>query len=246
MNTTLPKSRALRKKAVAELLADPRWTKDEEWSRRIAPHAVYVHSDGRVLNVFSGDSHGRLYPSRKEFQLLLDNMEKNKAIGAQHILKGHLAYGKDFIKHVPELVDNLATLFNIPRSELDNSLESLYKLNPKVKRRGRKKSLEMPVFSALVAYIGEVMRRYTNGHWEMWLSWQDGETWEPWIVDPEGRACSPWDHLYDMLYEPSETISIGGAANVAINFRHKRILPQRPLPPGSTPTFTYNPEDSKS
>jgi hypothetical protein len=46
------------------------------------------------------------------------------------------------------------------------------------------------VFSALVAYVGEVMRHMTRGRWEMRLE-TDGQTWAPFIVDLDGFSYSP-------------------------------------------------------
>lgn len=52
-------------------------------------------------------------------------------------------------------------------------------LTAKVKRRGRLKCLEQPIFNGLVAYIQEKARRQVDGRWEMRLDPQDGETWTP-------------------------------------------------------------------
>jgi hypothetical protein len=48
------------------------------------------------------------------------------------------------------LIDELAALLKIPRAELDGKAISLQKVDPKVKRIGKQKCLEVPFFPALV------------------------------------------------------------------------------------------------
>lgn len=242
MSTILPKAHSVTRKAIQELLKDSQWIVDEELSSKVAPNKVYVHPDGRLLNAFTFGN-GKLYPKREEFNKLLQIMEENKGRGAQHILAGRFPYGEEFPQHVPQLIDDLATLLKIPRSELDGSMESLSNVEAKVKRLGRKKCLEAPIFPALVAYMGEVMRLQIRGRWDMRLAISDDKTWEPWIFDSEGRSCTPFIDLYDMLYEPSEPISIRGTAAFLIT--HRRVRPtSKPNPdPSTLPTLRMTSPD---
>lgn len=244
----MAKARYVRKKALNELLQDPQWTLDEGYMRRCAalsiPDPIYVHPDGRVLNVFPEHyvTRGGLYPTREEFELLLGGMEANYFKGPRHILQDRLPYGQDFVEHVPALVDELAVLFNIPRAELDNSMESLNKLQPKVRRRGYRNCLEAPIFPALVAYLGEVMRQQVNGQWLMRPPWQVPDIWEPYIVDPQGRECNSWSQLYDIFAENEYGLDIPSMAAVEIASR------QAPTPlsagtSGAVLIFTQPSED---
>jgi hypothetical protein len=141
---------------------------------------------------------------------LLQSLEEIKRRGGKpkHMLKGVLPQGSNFPANVPCLIEELADKLKIPKEELDKSEASLAKIDAKVKRLGRRKSLEPPMFSALVAYVGEVMKAATDGEWEMLLA-ADGETWEPWVV-ANGRYFNPFVVVYDELYEQSP-FSIQGA-----------------------------------
>jgi hypothetical protein len=236
MKVELPKRQGLTAKTVREFLADPQWTKDEEQeiTTLYNPDIVYRHSDGRVMMVFPA-GRGCLYKTPQDFAQMVEasrQIKSEQSKGWQHILKGRIPYGEAFIQHVPELIDQLAILLKIPGDQLDNSMESLLKVEVKVKRLGRKKCVEAPIFPALVAYIGEVMRnKIPGGQWKMERSHQIAEIWEPWIVDPQGRYCNSWSALYDMLTEPSEAISIQGSTGVLINSRRIRPDPNSFTPP---------------
>jgi hypothetical protein len=221
--TTKPQSRRLTKKAARELLSDTAWVKDGALSSQFSEWNVYTHPDGRIIHLSEFDQSGRIYPSREEFDELLKIIEDGKALGAQHVLAGRFPYGQDFPDHVPQLVDELATLLKIPRAELDNSYASLEKVDAKVRHIGRARSLEVPIFPALLAYVGEVMRAVTNGHWEMRLD-VHYKTLEPLVVDPEGRICKPFLIVFDQLYE-QHPFSIAGASLGEI---YSRSVPPKP------------------
>jgi hypothetical protein len=103
-----------------------------------------------------------------------------------------------------------------------------------VKRIGRKKSGLPPIFPALTAYIGEVMRRSLKGGvWQMRPPRHPRDRWTPWLVDSR-------EHEYNVLafsngLDPDNgPIMIHGAA--WIEYQHGlRFLPphkRKPLPPG--------------
>jgi hypothetical protein len=219
-----PNRRKISSKEVRELLADTQWTEDETMSK-LFHGKVYTHPDGRVLNVLTlGNSRpiARLYSRRDEFESLLQALEENQKFQAKHILQDRLPQGQDFVSRVPELINELAVILRIPRRDLNGSLDSLSRVDAKLKRIGREQSLQPPTFPALVAYVGEVMKQTTKGDWEMRLS-EDGDTWEPWIVDPHGRSCSPFLAVYDELAE-QHPFSIQGATSGRIVSR--RMQPQ--------------------
>lgn len=221
-----PKLQAVSAKTIHELLRDPLWTKNEAFSTLFASGTIYTHPNGRVLDMFS-NGRGRLFESQEDFNVEVQRYQELKITPSRHVLKGRLPQGKDFIQHVSQLVNELAILLKIPRDDLDNSEASLDKVDMKVKRIGRAKSLEVPIFPALVAYIGEVMRQATNGKWEMRQAYSDKEIWEPWIIDPEGRSCNPFLAVYDELAE-QYPFSIRGATG-------GRIISRRVLPPPGPP-----------
>lgn len=144
---------------------------------------------------------------------------------ARHILRDLVPNDERFPEHVPQLVDDLAELLKIQRDRLDNSMDSLTLIERKVKRLGREKCIQPPIFAGLVAYTGEVIRKAVGGEWEMYLSKMSqmhDEHWEPWIIDPQGRSTNMFVWLYDMLTDSGIPISIGSATSVAIGTRRLR------------------------
>jgi hypothetical protein len=221
-----PLGRAVSAKKVRELLADRQWVKDEDFTqqmatffKRLPSEPVYRHSDGRILHVFR-DEHGNLFESSENFVLLLQSLKEMAGKPrSSHILAGRLVYGEDFIQHVPELIDQLAALLKIPTDKLDKSMDSLTVVETQVKRLGRAKCIEAPIFAGLVAYMGEVIiAQLPQSQWQMRVSYQVPDILEPWIIDPQGRICDSWSILYDMLAEP-EPITLRGAVLSAIQGR---------------------------
>ncbi|MBL8161057.1 MAG: hypothetical protein JNJ61_03670 [Anaerolineae bacterium] len=143
--------------------------------------------------------------------------------GPHHILEDSLPDGRDFPARVDDLLAALPALLNLTPTDLDYSAESLRKIERKLKRLGFDKCLQPPIFPAVVAYLGEMMRRQIpNSTWKTRLH-EDGKTWEPWVVDPQGRVCNPWMDLYDDLAEGP--MSLG---NIPYSRAASRQLP----PPG--------------
>jgi hypothetical protein len=224
------KSRLLSKKAAKELLAQSEWVLDKALTERLkgllrspTKKSIYAHPDGRIFDFFHLDDRGRLYSTREDFFEMLEKIEEmNRNPRAHHVLEGIFPYGKDFPEHVSKLVELLSQKFKIPFEELDKTVSSLLKVEDAIRKYGKRKSLELPMFPAIVAYVGEVMCTQTNGKWDMRLV-QDGTTWEPWIIDPEGRSCNPFVIVYDELYEQTP-FSITGSASAIIKMR--RVLPK--------------------
>jgi hypothetical protein len=69
------------------------------------------------------------------------------------------------------------------------------------------------IFDALVAYVGEVIRRAINGHWEMRFN-RGCKCWEPWVVGGYDEIA-PFVIIYDQLVDQPETGSLEGAAMAA-------------------------------
>jgi hypothetical protein len=181
--------RTITKKARRTLLLDSQWSINAALSSIVSPSTVYQHPNGQALYVIT-DGLSRLYdPSDAEIFIAIVRDTHNQ-IRASHILEGMLPEGKDFAAQVPDLVAQLPGLLNMKPEELDYSQSSLEIIDRKMRRRGREACNRPPLFPALLAYLGEVVRRQINGQWRMRLA-EDGETWEPWIIDPDNRACPP-------------------------------------------------------
>jgi hypothetical protein len=69
MNIKEPKRRAVRPKSLQKLIKDPGWVQNEDLtakfrslSKSLSFHTIYMHLDGRVIDVASG--YGILYETR--------------------------------------------------------------------------------------------------------------------------------------------------------------------------------------
>lgn len=204
-------------KEVQGLLEDSHWVVVEDLTNRSL--TMYHHPDGRVL--VSMVDHGILVeaPNSQAYLDLL-RQAKTEFVGyphGKHILVGHLPQGRDFMALVPQLLAELPALLNLPPEDLDFTQSSLAKIDPKLKRKGRVKSTEPPLFPALVAYMGEIMRRPYQGAWRMRLA-EDGRTWVPWIVIPSEHVCDIASQVLTTLTERS--LALSNVPPMWIGFRH--------------------------
>ena len=217
MTTGKMNRRVVYKKQVKEILRDPLWAKDNEQSKPFLGE-VYFHPDDRALTVFPSDGHGVLYATRADFEIMAGLLKRPRE-KPRHILYGLVPNDDTFALRVPQLVNDLSIILKISREQLDNSLSSLELVERKVKHLGRTKCLAPPVFQAIVAYTGEVIREAIMGRWEMLLNHGThgaDDFWEPWLVDAQGRSANSFDYLYDMLSDPKVPISIRSTTAMTI------------------------------
>lgn len=223
MNNPIMNRQVIYKKKVLALLQDPLWLRDGEQSKLFLGD-VFFHPDGRALTVFASDGHGVLYATHADFEIMAGLLRRPRP-KPRHILQDLTPNDEAFPTHVPNLVDDLSVLLGIPREKLDNSLSSLELVERKVKHLGREKCIAPPVFQALVAYTGEVIRAAIMGRWEMQLNRGThgaDDFWEPWLVDAQGRSANSFDYLYEMLSDPKVPISIRSTTAMTIGSRYIR------------------------
>jgi hypothetical protein len=204
--------RHISKKAVQKLLNEGQWKSDPEFADR-NPSAVYRHPDSRVL-YDSGDS--GILAEEDEGQAFIEHLRnvqrEYKAWLAENphgrsVLVGLLPQGENFVEQIPMLINELSKILRLSPEELDFSEASLEKVDAKLKRLGRKKCLQPPIFPALVAYTGEVFRQRYQGEWHMKHDNLDKRVWEPWVVIPSSNnACRIALGLYDAFMERSLSI----------------------------------------
>ncbi len=171
---------------------------------------AYLLSDGRVLFVFE-DGKGILYPSREQVTLLLNSVEKMANEPPEHPVQKLLPQGRDFIGQVQALVEELASVLNMPPSLLDKSEESLDLLEQGIGKFGSRAFLNRERLPMLVAYVGEVIREKQGGQWQMFEE-PNTARWEPIIVDLQGRVYQPFALVYQEL-QRGRRGSIRGATN---------------------------------
>jgi hypothetical protein len=88
------------------LLAEFSYTSERVVARKSLAEAAYQLSDGRLLIVY--DDRGVLWPSRPAFEALSAKLEEEARRPPAHMLhssSGRFPQGKDFLLHVPELID---------------------------------------------------------------------------------------------------------------------------------------------
>lgn len=212
-----PIGHKISKKQVRSLLQDSLWIVDTELSSQST--IIYRNIDGRVLvhllggNGFLIDSEqSEIYINQLRTAQTKANIWQAENPRGRHILVGRLPQGREFATQVPALTAELPSLLKLSPNDLDLSEASLAKIDPKLKHIGRTKCLEAPLFPALVAYIGEIMRRKYGGEWYMRHHEVDTRVWEPWLIIRGGRVCNIAPNLYDALNERSLSVSdiIGG------------------------------------
>ncbi len=192
------KAWSVSKSETKALLAAENWTPDPEFSS--VGCDAYVSDRGELLLCFSTAS-SVLYASRKE--LMEKKEESSKRPPPTHVLEGLLPQGPHFIEAVPALVDELAGHLKLPRESLDGSFDSMHAVDAALKKiRPRRSVLETPnFFAGLVAYIGEVLRKESGGHWM--LEEVAGGIYEPYIdIDlRQGIYLNPFLEPYKFIYE---------------------------------------------
>jgi hypothetical protein len=193
------KSRYIKRSEAQALLAQGGWTRDPENDISYVCDA-YVSDQGELLLL---NKHGRslIYKSRKalmEWEQAMDKLPRST-----HVLEGLLPQGPHFIEAVPGLIDELAGHLKLPREALDGSFESMHVVDAAMKKiRPRRRVLETPnFFAGIVAYIGEVMRKESGGHWM--LEEVAGGIHEPYIdIDlRQGIYLNPFLEPYKFIYE---------------------------------------------
>jgi hypothetical protein len=139
------------------------WVRDDALSRlgleaRVLP-------DGRVLLVLSkGEDKGTLYPSREalaEVWRECDKMPKGPIDAAVMLLPPL----EEFLRDVEAHARSLGGQIGVADEVLDGSEKSLEAVDKRVWRIPLAKRETRELVTPLVAYLGEVMRRASDGRW---------------------------------------------------------------------------------
>jgi hypothetical protein len=205
---TKDKRKKIGKTALKELLKDPQWVVDEHLYETTAYakdmiQRIYSHSDGRVMIVWGNRiaslaGKAIMHMTRQDYLDFNAELHRLRKAPPQHMLESVQPIGQVFIDSIEDQIANLATLLKLSSDDLDFSFDSLIKLEAKIRHYGFRNTLSSPVFPALLAYVGEIMRRQINGKWRVRVQFN---VEEPWLVDAEGRVCQPWSQLIMHLEE---------------------------------------------
>jgi hypothetical protein len=214
-------------KIITTLFKEADWKPFQPLILNHPPQKAIRHPDGRVLiyqegmDLYTGEMKrsGFLIDADKVDRYVQLVQEANEAFeqdilkygpGPSHVLVGLLTQGKAFAEEIPQLVQQLSHLLTMPLEELDYSEDSVRRVENKLRRMGRKTWLEPALFSSVLAYMTEMLRRSVPaGQIRMRLH-DDGKTWEPWVVDGEGRVAQVFLMIYDAMVEGPFTIQWHG------------------------------------
>ena len=200
------KPKRLTKRQVQDLFSKGAWQKDPQISEILPFCEAYRDERGQVILIFS-DGSIKLYDDGDS---LISELTQTAHAKPQHLLQGRLLFERDFADKVPQLLEGLADRLNLNPQSLDKTEASLDLIDEAIQRIGKAKFLQADLFSQLVAYTGEVIRKQTGGKWEMRLA---GQTWEPWILSADGRYHAPFSIVFRELQSSGKRSSIRGMVN---------------------------------
>jgi hypothetical protein len=225
----IPGARRVSAKEVRELLKLG-WVAEEELVARDLDARVLP--DGRVLLYWGEGEKGTLYPSgaAEEMKRRYDET-KRKTIeqfrtGFRHPGLTLLPPVADFIRDVDAHAKSLGPRLRISDEVLDGSVASLDAIDKALKKIPWAKRQVPDLVTPLVAYVGEVMRKASDGRWTTITS--AGHEDEPMVIGRDGRLCQPYAEVFLPMVEPSRRIPLRSAVGGAL-----RAAPR--VEPGSSP-----------
>jgi hypothetical protein len=236
-----PFGKAIRAKEARKLLKEVGGAKDAELKAEIErilgserSDNIYRLTDGRVVDISYSKAH--LYQSTEEYRHLLAGVEEAARCKPQHPLGARFPSGRGFIESVRQLAQEVATKLQIGAEVLNGSVDSLEYVDEAAQRLGGQNFFDDPtILAPIVAYVGEVMREATHGHWEI-RTWdfhegEHSDRWEPVIVGTNGREYHPFG-IFKALLERGSVwsrveVDLGEFGSLGSRAR-RRQLAQKP------------------
>jgi hypothetical protein len=180
-----PPSKRITAAEARALVASGEFTRYPELAHKLM-FGAYSSSDGRVL-LMAGGRWATLVESKRALQAWSESAEALARKGGRSWAED-FPQGERFAEEVPALIAALPSLIPVKPERLDYSVKSVAAVDTAIRKVKRDILFGPDVFPALVAYIGDVVRRGVGGQWTM----RPGtDCWEPWIVDPKGRLFAP-------------------------------------------------------
>jgi hypothetical protein len=209
----VPGARTVSVKETRELSSLP-WVRDEEIS---SPGAeARILPDGRVLVYWGEGQKGNLYPSReplvKMHREAAEELAKLRAgIGPAQTLLPPI---DDFLRDVEAHAKSLGPRLRIPDDALDGTAASLDTVDKALKRIPWAKRQVPDLVTPLVAYVGEVLRKASGGHWSK--SAAPRTPAEPMVRADRERVFQPFAIVFLPMVEPSRRIPLRSAVDTAL------------------------------
>jgi hypothetical protein len=135
--------------------------------------------------------------ARSNARQFLASVEEVARRKPQHPLGTRFPSGRGFIDAVGQLAQEVAAKLQLGAEVLNGSVDSLEYVDQAARRFGGHNFFDDPtILAPIIAYVGEVMREATEGHWEI-RTWdfregEDSDRWEPVIVGTNGREYHPF------------------------------------------------------
>jgi hypothetical protein len=204
----IPGFRTASVKEARELSKLP-WVRDEALSSRGSEARVLP--DGRVFLFVADDCPAALYPSRESLAEVCragEEMAKGPAVDLTQTLLPPIA---DFLRDVEAHAKSVGQVLRIPDEALDFTEASLDAIDAALERiRPAAKRMTPEIVTPVIAYVGEVMRRVSGGHWKQWT------TNEPLIKARDGRLLQPFSLVVLPMVEPSRRLALRAAVDVTV------------------------------
>jgi hypothetical protein len=131
---------------------------------------------------------------------------------SNHILENMISDGPSFPSQIETLVHHLIKELEAPLEQPKYTLDELELIEEIVRRKTRPlERNNVNILLPLVAYVSEVGRRLTSGHFQMRLD-DTGKIWEPWIIGDEGEEYDFFLNTFKQFCDISdENASIVGS-----------------------------------
>jgi hypothetical protein len=166
---------------------------------------TYRLLDNGELLYYRSEGAGTLMPSLQHFLQARKGMPDTEP---QHILAGIIPNREAFMAMLPVSASRLASVLQLPVSELDTRFASLHRIDTAI--RSQHISLadyETKLFPWLIAYLGQCILQEKGGHWQLYFDESAG-VWEPFIILPTGKAVNLFIDLYEDAHEDFAHFSV--------------------------------------
>lgn len=196
---------------IKQLLIDVEWSKDDQLTERrhqVNPLLqVYQLADGRVLD-FIPNKRGYVYRSKEVYVGILFERRSMR-----EFMDAPIQERESFLDEISSLIQQLPALLSLSQDDLDFSINSLPVVERAVNAIGRYKGMHGILFSALVAYVGEVIQANKS---TKWLMVQFRDHWQPFLVTEDNRRYSPIGIVFDTFELVTDELVLEYYVNITL------------------------------
>lgn len=180
---------------------------------------IWQLKDGSILVFDKSDSEGQLFPDVESFKSELRRAVTGAKAAANRL--NHVVNDScHLVRHLSSAQATIAANLPVESSGLDFSMDSLVRIDKELGQVDPETLNHHGLVSALIAYVGEVMRRACDGKWSIQKS---GRRTRPLVVGRDGRMHDPGIIVLDECLERTiDNRSLRGAVDGELN--HLRPL----------------------